>query len=488
MTISFNLMPSDTRVPGQYAEFDSSQAVQGLPKQPNRLLFMGQMLAGGHATALTPVRVTSVSQAKDLFGRGSMLARMYEAAFAVGGNTETWAVPQLDVAGGVAATGSIVVSGAQTSAGSIYLYVAAVRIEIPVAVGDSLTVIAAAIAAAINALPDLPVTATSNVATVTITARHKGVCGNDIDLRTNYYAGEKGPTGLVVTITATANGATNPSLSAVFTAIGDDWFNYFAVPYTDASNMAAVHTELASRFGPLRAIDGMAFTMVRGQLASLLTFGSGYNSQHISALAMKGGPTGPCEMAAVYAMTIARFGSSDPARPFQTLELVGVLPPLPASRFTQYERDQLLHDGMSTVTYDRGGTVRLERPITMYQTDAYGFADVAYLDVNTQLTLSYLRYSLRARIAQKFPRHKLASDDTSFGRRQAVVTPKILQAELIALATEWERDGLVEHINKFKKQIVVERDPNDVNRVNALLPPDTVNGLRVFAGLIQFRL
>ena len=35
---------------------------------------------------------------------------------------------------------------------------------------------------------------------------------------------------------------------------------------------------------------------------------------------------------------------------------------------------------------------------------------------------------------------------------------------------------------------MVERDPNNPNRVNVLYPPDLINQLRMFAVLAQFRL
>jgi phage tail sheath gpL-like len=40
----------------------------------------------------------------------------------------------------------------------------------------------------------------------------------------------------------------------------------------------------------------------------------------------------------------------------------------------------------------------------------------------------------------------------------------------------------------FKKYLIVERDSQDPNRVNVLLPPDIVNQLRVMAVLASFRL
>ena len=43
-------------------------------------------------------------------------------------------------------------------------------------------------------------------------------------------------------------------------------------------------------------------------------------------------------------------------------------------------------------------------------------------------------------------------------------------------------------MRKVKNFLLVERDPNDPNRVNVLYPPDLINQLRIFAVLAQFRL
>jgi hypothetical protein len=49
-------------------------------------------------------------------------------------------------------------------------------------------------------------------------------------------------------------------------------------------------------------------------------------------------------------------------------------------------------------------------------------------------------------------------------------------------------NGLVENLAAFKSHLLVERDPNDPNRLNVLYPPDLINQLRIFAVLAQFRL
>ena len=86
------------------------------------------------------------------------------------------------------------------------------------------------------------------------------------------------------------------------------------------------------------------------------------------------------------------------------------------------------------------------------------------------------------------PTHKLANDGTRFGAGQAVVTPNVIRAELIAAYRNLEYQAIVENADLFAENLVVERDVNDVNRLNVLFPPDLVNQLRIFAVLAQFRL
>ena len=225
-----------------------------------------------------------------------------------------------------------------------------------------------------------------------------------------------------------------------------------------------------------------------GTQGTLAAFGAALNSELISVLGTGKSPSWPCEAAAIYGAACGYYSAIDPARPLHTLSLTGLVAPKETERFTRTERDLLLRDGIATFTIDQAGTARIERAITTYQTDSLGIDDLAWLDLESVTTLGYLRASLRLRIATKFPRHKLADDGTAFGPGQAVVTPKILRAEIIALAREWETAALVEGLDQFVADLIVERDASDPNRVNALIPPDIVNQFRVFAAAVQFRL
>lgn len=486
MTISFNQIPIAIRTPGHYIEFDNTRAVQGLPVQPHKILAIGQRLVAGTVAQGVPTRILSAAQAEEYFGRGSMLHAMIAALKAANSWTECWAVALDDNGAGALATGTLTFTGSPTENGTLNLYIGGTRVQTAITAALIAAQVATAVAAAINADTSLPVTAVAAVGVVTLTARHKGETGNAIDVRVNYYFGDKTPKGLALAIVALAGGTTNPLVATAITALGDEQYHTVIMPYTDAANLTALETELSDRWGPLEQKEGHAFAAASGSHATIDTLGSGRNSPHLTIMGAGKSPTPPWVWAAVAGAVDAY--EPDPARPRQTLELKGVLAPAEADRYTRAERNLHLFSGISTSVVDAGGRVLIDRLITTYQTNSFGVEDISYLDVETMRTLAYLRYSVRSRIALKFPRHKLADDGTRFGPGQAIVTPSVIRAELIALFRQWEEAGLAENFEQFKNDLIVERNTADPNRVDAIIPPDTINQFRVFAGQIQFRL
>lgn len=487
--ISFNQIPIDLRTPGSYVEFDNSRAVQGLPQQAQKILVLGQRLATGLVAAGIPTRITSVAQAEEAFGRGSMLSHMLAALKAANSRIDCWALALDDVGAGAAAAASITFTGAPTENGAVHLYLGGVYVPVPVAIGALASATAAAVAAAITAKTDLPVTAAVDgvdATKVNLTFRHKGEIGNAFDVRLNYGFGQRLPTSLTAAVAAFAGGTSNPDATAAIAAISGTQYQTIVTPWADATNLALIEAELATRWGPLDQRDGHAFAAVPGTLGAMLALGAARNSPHLTLVGAGKSPTAPWIWAAVAGVVDAT--EPDPARPRQTLLLPGLLPPADADRLGRDDRELLLQDGVSTTVVDDGGRVLVERFITTYQTNGGGFPDISYLDIETMRTLAYLRFSVRARIAQRFPRHKLADDGTQFAPGQAVATPSLVRVELLHLFREWEEAGLAENFEQFKADLVVQRSSTDPNRVDAILPPDVINQFRVFAAAIQFRL
>ena len=490
MAVTFNQVPENALVPFTYVEIDPSRA--GSPGAAFRSLLIGQRLASGTVAAGVPTPIGSGPDGRAKFGAGSMLAIMAEAFRRQNPTGQLWAVALDDAAGATDQTRTITVSAAATVAGTISLYIAGRRIPVPISGALAVNAVATAINTAIvNAggasAGVLPVTSAVAAAVVTLTARNGGA-SSDIDVRHSYQSDEALPPGVGLTIAAGTAGMTDPDITDALDIITDELFNVIAHPYSVAASMATLESELMARWGPTRVVDGLAFTGYRGTAAAATTYGNTRNSPYSSVMGISTSPTSIVEWAGAIAGAVALSAAADPALPFQTLPLRGVLPAQLTNRFGHAERETLLSDGIATHTVDRTGVVSLERMVTTYQTAPGGVSDTAYRDANTLFTVSYIRASLRQRIATKFRRYKLANDGTRFGPGQRVATPSTVRADLIGLFRQWENAALVESADAFKDGLVVERNASDPNRLDILLTPDLVNQLRVTAAVISFTL
>lgn len=488
-------IPTNLRVPFMAVEFDASRAYQGASTLQYKCLAIGQKISSGTAIANTFVKVTK--DTPDLFfGAGSDLAIMCAAFFANNKFTDLYAYAYADPSGD-AAVGKLSFTGPSTASGEISLLIGGKHISTTIGSAAAATVIATAVAAAINAEEGCQVTAAvngTNAYEVDITCKNIGIIGNSIITLLNYYEGEALPAGVGLTITQLTGGTGSIDVDTVIAALGDEWYQIIFGSFKDSSNLSAMDTELADRFGPLVMKDGSYLFSYRGtggskavRLQDTIDFGSALNSKHFSCINSTDIPNTPNEVAAAYAGQIAYEGSVHPALPFQTLELVGILPPVVGNRLRIEENNSLLFDGIATFEVS-GNKVLIQRAITTYQTNTSGTPDIAYLDMNTMLTLLYLRYDFRNRIRTKYPRALLANDGVRVKPGLQVMTPSVGKAEAINIFRTWEFDGLVEGIDQFKRDLICQRSTSDVNRIEWVLPPDLMNQFMIGAASMQFLL
>ena len=498
MPISFSQIPANLKIPLYWVEVDPSMA--GLPVIGLPALLVGTMISPeGSATPNIPIAIGSQAQADAAFGQGSELSRMFIAYFANNFANMVYGLPVTPPSGAVAATGEITITTPPTEAGTIALYIGGENVPVDIAPSDTATEIAAAIVDAINLQPDLPVTATSAAGVVTLTCLWAGINGNDISVTTNYYGtigGEVTPPGLVMTLPATGmltGGSGVPNFANAIAALGEQNFEYVAIPYTDSESLMAWETEYGftdvGRWGWMRQLYGHLFTARRDTYTNLITWGETRNNGVTSAMAIEPQSPSPVyEWAAAYASQAQRALINDPARPLQTLPFNGIkLAPL-NNRFNTLELQGLATSGIATQKAGSSGLPMISRETTTYQLNLYGMPDDAYELVTTLATLARLIRNQKAQITTKFPRCKLAEDGTRFGPGQVIVTPSIVKGELIA---EYQTDmynGLVQDADDFATNLLVEIDDTDPNRLNVLYPPDLIGQLRVFAVLAQFRL
>lgn len=493
MPITMDKIPNDVRVPLCYFEIDNTGAVKGTPAPRWKLLIVGQKLEDAPGDALTPTLITSADQAAALWGAGSMITGMVRSIKRANTWIETWCLAVDDAEEGTPATGKIVIGGQAAAGGTINLYIAGQRVRSKVVAGEAATATLDRLGAAINAA-DAYVTAARGTGddadALVLACRWAGATGNDIDLRVNYQPDEQLPQGLRLTITAMSGGAGNPDMGTVIAAFGDDWWRSLVMPYTDVANRKLLEEWLEAQWGPMIRQECQAWAAYRGALAQTAAYGNGGNSPYLSCMATGASPTPPWEWAAAYAVQASTSLAIHPARPLQTLPLVGVLAPARPDRWRKEERNILLWDGIATHRVNDDGTVAIEREVAMYQRNVWDTPDPSFLDVQTPATLAYWHYAVNARITQKYPRCCLADDgdrinpDTAEGL--PVVTPRVIRAELLVLYDELVAGFIMEDMPGFKSGLKVERDANDRNRMNVLAPPDVVNQFRIFAMRTRF--
>ena len=486
--VDFNGIPSDILTPGVYVEFDNSLAVQGLTNQTNRIILLAPMLDTGTAEPNVPVQVTSTAEAKRLAGVGSIAASMLACIFNVTGSVETWLLPVKDPEAGVAATGTVTVTGSPTESGTLSLYVAGTLVQVGIGIGDEPAEVAKAIAAAINADADLPCTAKETDKIVTLTARHKGTIGNDINLQLNYFRSQKTPAGLSIEIGAFENGSGSYEIEDAIAALGTTQYLTMISAFNDEVSLPVIEAELDKRWGPLFQNDSHCFIGIRGTVGSINSTLNSRNSPHVTAITCEtdGEPQPVWEKAALVGAMAAYYLNIDPARPLKELTLPGRLPAPVSKRWTHEERNLILSYGGATTYVDEGGNVVLERCPTTYTQTSSGINDPSYQQTESMYILSRLRYQLRARIIQRFPRCSLVGDETDIPAGSSRVNPKTIRAEIGVLASEWVDAGLIDDKEQFMNDLIVVRDPNVVTRVNVRMSPNLVNQLFVVAVKNQF--
>ncbi len=489
--IAFAQIPINWRDPGVYMEIDPTFADSGIGVFPLRALILAQKTSAGVGAVFTPHLLTSEGQAESLAGAGSMGSRMCKKWLAHNRVTETDLILFDDLGAGAQATATMTFSGT-VSAATLNVYVGGDRIPVAIADGDTVDDIAAAVVAAVTATHGLVVSAAVNpglTEQVIFTALNKGEVGNTIDIRTSHLAGEADPPALGIAIVAMSGGTGNntAALTTAFAAVVGVQYDVIVHAYTDAASLTVIEDEMADRADALNAIPGSVITGHVGAQGVLAALGNGRNNEFSSIIGFETFPGVPCERASSIAGLVARFAANDPARPFQTLDVKGFAP-TKAEQFSATQRNLLLFDGISTVVVGAGAQVRIGRLITTYKETSGGAPSEAFLDLNTLLTLSFVRKSFVARFSQRFPRSKLANDGggTPSGG-SALVTPSVAKAEAVAWYAELVEAEIVQNMDGFKTNSIFQVSDTDPTRLETVLAIYLVNPLRVTAALNQFR-
>ena len=500
MSIQYNEIPPNNLVPIVATEFDNSLASKAGP-MPWKNLIIGQAKSGA-PEGLT--KIGSAEEAASIYGSGSQVHLMVKAFRKNAKYMDLYVIGLQDpVSNSSAAVAKLNVAGTATESAPLCLNIGGQAVTVTVLDKDTAAVIKANIAAKINSLPDLPVTAVvpdtgDDTGKVVITAKNKGAAGNDIGVFLNFNQGEKTPGGVTIAEFASTDriylasgvGDTEFTDSNVGNLIAGTWFNAIVISKGDnttTGNVTYIKELLDERWTAMVQQTGVLFYGVKGDKTAQVTAGDARNSQVIVIPGLPHSPSTPFEIAAGAMGIVAVTALNDPAVPLANWPIAGVVAPKMTDRLDINSKNDMLRAGVALLDAGDDGTVYLKRTVTTYKQNSAGVSDTSYQQLEKVFTLSFIRWDWNAYIGSKYPHAKLADDGNEYGPGQVVMTPKLGKAEILTRYKYWMSKGLVQNFDEFKANVVVERDPDDSTALNFLIPADLIDQLLICKSKIQFK-
>lgn len=225
------------------------------------------------------VEVTSAAEAAELFGYGSPLHSIMRVLRPVSGDgvggIPTIVFPQVTAGGATAtvrawtvvgtatanATHKVIVNGRDNLDFQQYTY--------DVVIGDTPTLVAAKIAAAINGVLGSPALGTSALGVATATSKWKGTTSAELQVSIDYGTNAAG---LSYSQTTSTDGAGSVDLAASLAQFGDDWYTMVINPYGTAQlDVLEAYNGVPNDTNPTGRYSGLIFKPFCAYFGSVLS-------------------------------------------------------------------------------------------------------------------------------------------------------------------------------------------------------------------------
>jgi phage tail sheath gpL-like len=501
---------------------------KGLPTaadEPRRVCLIGASLfppEGGLGPPLAlpnqPVRVTSERpaegtasgrSAEELFGTGSELYLMCQAAFAAYPGVELYGVPieAPDGAGDAAAEATVTVANNATRVGEWTLVIHEHRMGVRVEVGFDPQATLEAVVAALAGRPELPIETpvvaditdgtVAGTKVLTLVAKHKGENGNYIDFyRKGGAVGQSlGVSGFADGVGVNDIGQSGASPSGALGALATRRFHYLVVANTDSGfggNLEELKDHVVRLAEP---VEGLRQQGIYGWVEDMESAvgsvpsrrGTAWlNAPRLQCVWSEGNSLPPGDLAAAVAAHRAWMEGSFAAANTAGQTVVGLpRPRLPSDLPEAADLNDALHHGLTPL--DVSGTeMAMVRSITTRWLDAAGRESYTLLDTGKVTVSDFVADDLALKLAVRFKGFKLAPDtDVPVPARTA--TPVTVRQSLIEWLRGYESVGLLRQVTEHLEEIKVEVSEVDDGRINFEIPETVVDICAVTAGnLIRF--
>lgn len=496
MSVDFTEVPSTYAVPGSYTEVVTQNSGANVQAMPLRALLIGVWSAAGQGEALRVYPNITGSEASRLAGSGSAAAQMVATFTADAPYTAADMILVATTQDATATEWSIKPTGTAMARGTLAIEVCGRRIAASIKKGAGAADLSAALFDAWQAgdfTGRCGVTARldKSASSLVLTSVDRGAWTRDIDVRVGQQYGD-GVTGVLMTITQTAQGTGMPDIAPALNVVAETWYTDMAWIAAGESTLAALTEEAARRYNAMIKLDTHIYISMRATYGEALALAGQLNSEHLTILPAQKARFAPWEAAASLCAVAATSLNADPARQLHTLALTSLAGRAPddADRYSDAMRNILLQSGMSSFNVAQDGAVQLERVVTTRQWDGTGNLTSGWRDIMVPKTATRVRYAWNTYMTSTYPRAKLADDGSPLANLGGnnVVTPKTLKLSWIGQSAIYEGQmGWLDNSATLSAQATFERDRTDRNRVNARLPVQIMGSLMVIANSLQLQ-
>lgn len=458
MTLDF--LPTNHLSPGTAYQFTWTRAHQGLTALSQSIALVGiQSLAV--ATADEPEPVRSPDDAAALFGPGSELALMVDAAFATGaifGQMPTvYAVPLAPPVGAATVT-QIALAGAVTRSGRALVRVAGVAVDVPATATQTAADLAQALRDAMAAATrDLPVTPGGTGAALLATHKAAGVHGNDVAFDIVEL-----PQGITATVTRTVEGTGTADISAALDHLLALDVNAIALADHTPVAVQAASDHAGIAWQPTRKRWRHVFVAETGDTGAAGALAA-IDRYWVIVGACKGSPSLSGQISA--ALACIAFATGSPNYNLSEYDDLPLYAARPADRYTPLDIEELLQLGATPLVAVGARTDRLAitRLVTAQRTLS-GARTLQLVDAGVSLTTAYMARQLdqahRRAFGPKSGSARLINDEL-LGQVRDVIVATLRAAQ---------RVGYIRGLDSRLSEIDVRESDDTPGRLLASVP------------------
>jgi len=392
--------------------------------------------------------------------------------------------PLDDDGAGVASAGDITPAVVPTEAASYIVRVNNIDSEaFVIDTADTVATVTVKIAAAINAVLDMPIIATSTALLVDTEAKWEGVSSNDIVIE---VIGST-TVGNSFAITQHVGGLVNPDVDDALNQVGNVWESLIlnCMDIADTASLTKYATFGEGRWGALVRKPCVVFTgnTATTVAAAIAVSDTRKTDRTNSQLVAPGSNDLPFAVAARQLARIAVVANNKPAHDYGSQDATGLVPGTDGEQWTYPDRNQAVKAGSSTIEV-KDGVINIADVVTFYHPS--GDPIPAYRYVVDIIKLMNVIFNLNIEFATaKWDGAPLIPDDQPTVDRDAK-KPKTAVAAAAAIVNSLGLNAILSDTKSTIPDIVAEIDAGNPKRLNMITPVKLSGNTNIISVDLEF--